>query len=153
MIIAITGTPGTGKTELARKLSKKLKCKVLDVKKFIEKHPKVVSGFDKKRDTKIVDVEKLKKAIKPELKGDLIVDSHLSHYLPVDKVIVTRCSLKELKKRLKKRNYSEAKVRENLDAEIFEVCKTEAEKKHSILEVDTSKKIDYEKILGFIQNT
>ena len=37
-----------------------------------------------------------------------------------------RNSLKTLKKRLEKRGYSKEKVRENLDAEIFDTCRIEA---------------------------
>jgi adenylate kinase len=59
----------------------------------------------------------------------LIIDSHLSHlFFPekIDFCIVIKTKLKELEKRLKKRNYNEQKVRENLDSEIFNVCFNEA---------------------------
>ena len=72
-----------------------------------------------------------------------MIDSHLSHFLPskyVDKCYVTKCNLKELEKRLKKRKYSKKKIRENLDAEIFDVCFEEAkENKHDIEIIDTTK--------------
>ena len=58
-------------------------------------------------------------------KNDIIIDSHLSHYLPrkyVDLCIVTKCDIKVLKNRLKNKKYSKSKVRENLDAEIFDIC-------------------------------
>jgi broad-specificity NMP kinase len=46
--------------------------------------------------------------------------------------------LKKLKKRLEKRNYSKSKIRENLDAEIFDVCLVEAkEKGHKIKVIET----------------
>jgi len=69
---------------------------------------------------------------------DVVIDSHLSHYLPkkyVDKCIVTKSSLEELKKRLKKRGYKEGKIRENLDAEIFDICRIEAEEAGHDVEV------------------
>jgi adenylate kinase len=53
--------------------------------------------------------------------------------------IVTKCNLKELEKRLKKRGYNKAKIRENLDCEIFDVCLNEAMKKgHKIKIFDTT---------------
>jgi adenylate kinase len=78
-------------------------------------------------------------------KESIIIDSHLSHYLPkkyVDLCIVTKCSLKILEKRLKKRGYHEEKIRENLDVEIFDVCLNEARSlNHNIIVTDTTKGI------------
>ena len=72
-----------------------------------------------------------------------MIDSHLSHYLPpkyVSLCIVTKCELKNLEKRLKKRGYVQTKIRENLDCEIFDICLNEAkENKHKIKIVDTTK--------------
>ena len=77
-------------------------------------------------------------------KKNLVIDSHMSHCIPskyIDVCIVTKCNLKVLKKRLEKKGYSKEKVRENLDAEIFDVCLTEAEEAgHKLLIVDTTKR-------------
>ena len=85
----------------------------------------------------------MKKLIKAS-KKDLVIDSHLSHHLPakyVDLCYVMKCDLKKLKKRLINRGYSNNKVRENLDAEILQVCLLEALlNKHRVKVVDTSKK-------------
>ena len=76
-------------------------------------------------------------------KKGIIIDSHLSHYLPekyADLCIIAKCNLKVLENRLKKKGYSKSKVRENLDAEIFDVCLNEAkENKHKIIVIDTTK--------------
>jgi adenylate kinase len=158
MIIIVSGTPGTGKTLVAKKLMNNLNFVLLDVKKFI-KQKKLSEGYDKKRKTDIIDVKKLKKEIIKEIKKvqkeyspkGIIIDSHLSHYLPkkhVDLAIITKCNLKTLEKRLKKRKYSKAKIRENLDAEIFDTCFTEAkELHHKIIKVDTTKGIKIKEIL------
>ncbi len=78
------------------------------------------------------------------IKRIIIVDSHLSHFISpkiVDLCVICKCELKELKRRLKKRGYSEDKIRENLQAEIFDVCKEEASQlKHRFIEVDCSEK-------------
>ena len=56
----------------------------------------------------------------------------------VDKCIITKCDLKELEKRLQKRKYSKEKIRENLDAEIFDTCRVEAlEAGHNVEVVNT----------------
>ena len=85
----------------------------------------------------------IKKTNKTKIFKGLIIDSHLSHYLPkkyVDLVIVAKCDIKELNKRLKKRKYLKNKIQENIQAEIFDVCHNEAsERKHNILKIDTSK--------------
>jgi adenylate kinase len=149
-VIIVSGTPGTGKTTYAKKLAKEKGYLYVDVNKVILAN-KLSEGYDFNRDTKIIDTEKLNKALisrieqekKKKTKG-LVIDSHLSHYLPkkyVDLCIITKCELKELKKRLVKRCYPKDKVRENLDAEIFEVCKVEAQENgHKVKVVDTSKK-------------
>jgi adenylate kinase len=158
MLICISGTPGTGKTTLAKIISEELGFPVLDVKKFI-KSKKISEGYDKKRECEIVDTKKLVKEIVNEIKkvksekfvDGIIVDSHLSHYLPkryVDMCIITKCGLKELNKRLKKRKYSKTKIRENLDAEIFDICLNEAkENGHYTFVINTTKSIKKEMIL------
>lgn len=59
----------------------------------------------------------------------------------VDMCIVLTCSdLKVLQQRLKKRKYSPQKIRENLDAEIFQVCLVEArERGQKVVVVDTAR--------------
>jgi len=151
-VICISGTPCTGKTRLAKKLCKEFSYKHIDVKKLIKQH-KLEEGYDKEKQCGIIDVKKLNRVLVDEIERFkkenvkvLLIDSHLSHYLPknyVDLCIITKCDLKILKKRLEKRGYNKAKVRENLDCEIFDVCLNEAkEQGHNILIVDTSKKVD-----------
>lgn len=130
MIVIVSGTPGTGKTTFAKKYAKEHRFKYLDVNKLIEEK-NLIDGFDKERNSKIIDVKKLNKALTEEIKKqeNLVIDSHLSHYIPkkyVDLCFITKCDLKELKKRLKKRRYSEKKIRENMDSEIFDICRQEA---------------------------
>ncbi|MBI5393159.1 AAA family ATPase [Candidatus Woesearchaeota archaeon] len=150
-VIIITGTPCTGKSTLAKELSKYLPAKLLDVNQVINKH-KMKESYDKLRDTYIIDTKKLNKVligyITQEKKAKthyLIIESHLSHYLPskyVSLCIITACDLKILQSRLKKRNYNQAKVRENLDAEIFEIIHHEAKQSHrKISRIDTTKGI------------
>jgi len=158
-VIVVTGVPGTGKTTLSKLLAKKLSFYYLDVNKIISKY-KLSEGYDRKRQTKIIDVNKLNKKLINEIKSiqksnknnkygkfkeikGIIIDSHLSHYLPgkyADFCIVTKCDIKELNKRLKKKKFHESKIKENIEAEIFDVCLNEAkERKHKIITIDTTK--------------
>ncbi len=149
MIIAISGTPGTGKTTLAKELAQRLGYKYLNLGDLVRDN-KIAEGYDKKRKCLIVDVQKLKSEVLP-IGKNTIVDSHLSHLLPpesIDKCIITTCELGELSKRLNKRGYGKEKIRENLDCEIFEVCLQEArERGHNVFVVDTTQGYDIEKII------
>ena len=130
--IVVSGIPGTGKTTLSKNLAQKLNFLYFDVNKLISKH-KLSEGYDKKRRTKIVDISKLNKALiqeitlikksineknnkrklKKTIKG-IIIDSHLSHYLLkkyVDLCIITKCDIKELNKRLKRKKFHKDKIR------------------------------------------
>jgi adenylate kinase len=155
MIIIISGTPATGKTTLAKLLHKRLNGPLLDVNILI-KDKKIFENFDKHRDCYVIKIQKLNievlreiKKVQRKIKTDFIlVDSHLSHHLPkkyVDLCIITKCDLKELKRRLSKRNYSSRKVRENIDAEIFDICLNEAkEQGHNTFVINTTKGINKE---------
>ena len=134
-ISIVTGTPGTGKTTVAMAVAMRTNAVYIDVNSVIKTN-KLREGYDKKRRAAIIDTEKLNKILikiieeAKKKKVSLVIDSHLSHYLPkkwVDVCIVTKTSLKKLKQRLKKRGYHKAKIAENLECEIFDVCLTEAQ--------------------------
>ena len=142
--IIVTGTPGCGKTTFSKKLANDNDWLYFDVKEFIELN-KIYTGFDFKMDCFVVDEDKLVLElvkIMKESKKKLVIDSHMSHFIPkeyISKCYVCRCELKELKKRLDDRGYSKEKVKENLEAEIMEVCLQEAiEKGHDVVVVDCS---------------
>ena len=143
MVIIVTGCPATGKTTIAKKISKEKNLKYMDVNNLIKEN-RLYSYYDKKDKSYVVDVRKLNRFLVNLIRKDknIVLDSHLIHYLPakyVDECIVTKCNLKELKKRLEKRKYHKEKIRKNLDCEIFDVCRIEAlENKHKVRVVDTS---------------
>lgn len=145
--IVVTGTPGTGKTEIARKIAKKNKYLYVDVKRLIKTFG-LNEKFDKKRKSWVVDINKLNKILigiirlakDDKIKG-IVFDSHLAHYLPnkyVDLCIVTRTDLKKLHRRLKQRKYSKSKIAENMECEIMQIILEEARsKKHKIKIIKT----------------
>ena len=151
-IIAVTGTPGTGKTTISKELAKKLSADHIDLNKYVLEHNKY-STYDLSRNCPIITQKSLRNAVLSEIMPNyrktpskwIIIDSHMSHFLPTKAIsflIIVGCSkLKTLERRLKKRKYTEQKVRENLDSEIFEICKIEAIERHpSAMYVDSSKK-------------
>jgi len=142
MVIIVSGNVGTGKTTIAKKIAKEKKLEYIGVNELIKKN-KLYSYYNKKDESFVVDLKKLNnfliKLIKKNKK--IILDSHLTHYLNpkyVDSCIITKCDLKKLKKRLEKRKYSKQKIRNNLDCEIFDICRIEAlEKGHKVKVIKT----------------
>ena len=149
-VIIITGTPGAGKSTLAKKLAQELKFQRVD----LDKHYKVIStGYNKKKQSYDIDIKKFTRLIKEKAKTrNIIVDSHIAQLLP--KCIALTCSdLKKLKRRLQNRNYSKKKIRENLDVEIFQVCLQEArERGHKIIIVDACKDINLKLIHKIVRD-
>ena len=142
--IIVTGSVGSGKTTFAKKLSDYLEFKYVDVNEVIKLN-NLGEGYDKQKECLIVDSVKLGKVLDGLIdknNSGLVIDSHMSHYVNpknVDLCVVTKCDLKVLKKRLESRGYSKQKIKDNIEAEIFNTCFVEAkEKGHKILIVDTS---------------
>lgn len=146
--IIITGSVGTGKTTLARKLCRKTGFAYGDANLIIAKH-KLNKNYDKKKGCFVVDEQRLATALLAEISSarkkkekGIIFDSHMAQCLPkkaVDLCIVTTCEISELAKRLKRRGYPAAKIRENVQCEIFQVCLEDAtEKKYKIIVQDTT---------------
>ena len=148
MIIALTGTPGTGKTtvcEVIREHSQYRKqYSIIDVNRLVLDE-KLYTGRDEARDTYEADMDKLEERVKQEIEKktegvDVIMEGHLSHHLPADAVIVLRAHPVALRKRLgKRKNYSFQKVKENADAEALDVILVEATQANkNVFEIDTT---------------
>ncbi len=156
-VIVVSGSVGTGKTTLSKKLSKSLGYSYIDVSKLI-KEEKLSSGYDEKNECEIIDVQILNKFLISLIKEgkNLIIDSHLSHYLPkkyVGLCIVTTCDINILKDRLKKRKYNAKKIRDNVEAEIFDTIVIEAkERKHHLFILNTSKGYKIKDVVKFIED-
>ena len=138
-IVAISGTPGTGKTALSESLRNK-GYSVLDINEHIRTHG-ILGERDEERDTFEVDIDALNRSVSNIISADkvLFIDSHMSHCLDCDIVLVLRCSPCVLSERLRERGYSENKVRENIQAEILDVILCEAvDSDVPVYEFDTS---------------
>ncbi|KAG4034065.1 hypothetical protein MFRU_003g00410 [Monilinia fructicola] len=127
--IIITGTPGVGKTTHCEQLAESTGLKHLSVNDVV-KEKGCHEGWDDELKTWIVDEDKLLDEIEEEVKqGGYIIDWHACELFPkswIDLVVVLRVDSTLLYDRLKARNYPEAKLQENLDAEIMEVLLEEA---------------------------
>ena len=138
MLVALTGTPGTGKSSVAAELERRGYTIVL-LDRFAEEH-KLISGFDEARGTKEVDVEALDRELRVPAKLTFLV-AHYAHLLRVNLAIVLRCRPRVLADRLRARGWAERKVRENVEAEAIDVILQEAvERGPPVYEVDTTAK-------------
>ena len=140
MLIALSGTPGVGKTKASEILRSRGHF-VINLKQLAEENEFVV-GYDEKRESKIIDIEALDHHIRKRfINGNFLIEGHLSHLLSVDFVVILRCHPLVLEKRLKAKGWHEAKIRENVGAEILDVIKVEAfEVLDKVYEIDTTKK-------------
>ncbi|MCK4883374.1 MAG: AAA family ATPase [Candidatus Diapherotrites archaeon] len=140
-MIIITGTPGTGKTTIAKELGKALNLPVFSELELISQ--KQIGKKNTENEFE-VELELLEKEINL-LEKDCIVEGHLLCELKTTAgtVIVLRCEPKKLEKRLLKRHYKTKKVNENICCELIDYCLQKAEENHSqVISVDTSNSLE-----------
>ena len=127
--IFITGTPCTGKTTVSEILSDKLNCRLIKINDLAIENDFVL-GIDEDKGYKIIDIDALNDKVSEIIcDGDelTVFEGHLAHLCSgADKVIVLRVHPDVLRARLEARDYSESKIRENLEAEALGVCTAEA---------------------------
>lgn len=156
MNIILSGTPGTGKTTIAKKLAeelneRKIQISVFDLKKFIKQN-----NLSKKGIVSIPDLSKKLSDLNLFKKGkkNYLIENHLlcEFKIPADFIFVLRTDPNILKKRLKKRRYSNKKINENLDAEALDYCAQRIEKvyKKEAIELDTTKRSINESVAALV---
>ena len=130
--IIVTGTPGVGKTTIAKKLTEKLNANYVGITELV-KQQNLVESTDEKRDTLIADTKKLVQQltqILAETEDTTIIDGHYAvDVIPktdVNTVFVLRRDPRQLKKTLEKRGYTEKKLWENIAAELLDTCLIDA---------------------------
>ncbi|MFX1452783.1 MAG: adenylate kinase family protein [Promethearchaeota archaeon] len=155
--IIISGTPGCGKTSVARKLSDLIYAKIISLNELAISD-NFSFEYDKERKTYIVDFEVFLpyvinriEEIKQDSPAYLIIESHFSDIIPekfIDYAFILRCDPDELFKRLEKREYDIKKISENIQAEILGNCVNyfiQKEMEVPIYEIDTTN-INIEKV-------
>ena len=111
--IAVTGTPGVGKTTFCATS----KFQTITVEEIAISHD--CCGEIEDDGAAPIDLEKLSSTMVWPDHDLLLVDGHLSHLLPIDAIILIRCHPSTLRERLSKRDYSQEKVDENVDCEFI----------------------------------
>lgn len=148
--IIISGTPGCGKTSVAKELYNLIDSKLISLNE-LAKSDKFSFEYDQERKTYIVDfkiflpyvLKKIEK-IKQDNPQFLIIESHFSDIIPekfIDFVFILRCDPDELLKRLEKKKYDKNKITENTQAEILGNCVNyfiQKQIKVPIFEIDTT---------------
>lgn len=136
MLVAVTGTPGTGKTAACDALARRGYV-VVDLDDVARRDGYIV-GRDEARETDEVDVDALAKGLRVPAKIAFL-RSHYSHRMDVNMAIVLRCRPSVLRTRLESRGWRPEKVRENVEAEAIDVITQEAvERLPLVYEVDTT---------------
>mmetsp|Transcript_13242 Transcript_13242/g.17668 ORF Transcript_13242/g.17668 Transcript_13242/m.17668 type:complete len:234 (-) Transcript_13242:134-835(-) len=127
--ILVTGTPGTGKSALASVLASELDLEYISVSE-LAKNIDAFDGWDPMRECHIIDEDKLIDAMEPKLAvGGCIVEYHACDFFPerwFNLVLVLRANTSVLYDRLAARDYSDDKIRENIQCEIMDVLYQEA---------------------------
>lgn len=137
MIVSITGTPGTGKTTISKKLSDEA-FGVVHLTNFLEAHG-VGGVVEGERDVPIDEMVSVFE--QQDFDGEKLVEGHLSHYISSDVCVVLRCHPDVLEERLSNRDYSDQKVKENVEAEKMDLILSEAvQDQDTVVEIDTTDK-------------
>ncbi len=144
LVIALTGTPGTGKTATSR-LMESRGYSIIDLNELAQRSG-ARTDYDEERDSWEVDIDALKDALaEKDLLGNVIMEGHWSHELHCDLVICLRCEPDELKARLSTREYSEEKIDENVWAEALSIIAVESFDNDSRVEqIDTTDRTENE---------
>jgi adenylate kinase len=129
MLVLIAGTPGVGKTTVAREVAKRLGVTYVNVAELAVNEG-LVAGYDSERGAYVIDEEAVRAKLRElALRGRAVVDTHVVSAVPpelVEVAIVLRLDPRELERRLKARGYPPSKVLENVQAEILDACLIEA---------------------------
>ncbi|NTV00886.1 MAG: AAA family ATPase [Methanoregulaceae archaeon] len=136
MMFGITGTPGTGKSTLAELLLSG----GFRILHLSETFGPYLIGRDTGRETMVIDEERWAGEF-GRFEG--VVEGHLAHLLPCDRIVILRCRPDVLACRLRERGYPPAKITENSLAEALDVVLVETLESFSpeqVYELDTTDK-------------
>jgi adenylate kinase len=140
--VVVTGTPGTGKTTATDLLAgdDEFALDVVHLNEVIERE-ELYDEVDEERDSVVVDLDALADWVGD--RDDVVLDSHLAHYLDAECVVVLRCAPKDLKERLLDRGETESKAHENAESEALDVVLSQAVDRHgveNVYEIDTTER-------------
>jgi adenylate kinase len=127
-IIIVTGTPGVGKTVLARLLAKKIGFTFSSLGDLVRKE-RLHKGFDRRARSYIIDERSVRRGLhgyfEDHREKGIVFETHsISSILPKTRgmvAIVLRLDPVILAKRLQARNWPKLKIWENVESEIIDV--------------------------------
>jgi len=139
--ILVTGTPGVGKSSLCQRVKDKYTSGPVDVVNIgqLAKDRGFLGDFDAERDCPEIDEDAIVDCLEPRMSSDsgdaptMVVDYHATDFFPerwFDAVFVLRTNNTLLYDRLKARGYTDKKVEENLQCEIFQTILDEAKESY-----------------------
>lgn len=136
--MALTGTPGTGKSSAGLLL----KCKersIVELGDLAREHG-LLREMDEARGSYDIDPIELQDAVDSLKDAPVtILVGHMSHLMDVDMIVILRCRPTELRKRLTTRGWSDKKVQENVEAEALDVILSESMGQGApVYEIDTT---------------
>ncbi|CRG93362.1 adenylate kinase-like protein 1 [Plasmodium gallinaceum] len=171
--IIVTGVPGVGKSTLCEELEELINKEIKEIKKNenlkmkhlnlsnIIKEERLYEEYDDELEASIYNEdlvnEKLKKLNIEN--GGYIIDFHDVNFIEekelIDHIFLLTIKTSNLYERLEKRNYSEAKIKNNIECEIFQVIKEDIldyyENSNIFDELENNDLEQYEKNLQFIK--
>ncbi len=149
-ILAISGTPGVGKSSVGKKLSEVLGVPMIELSQVvIEK--KLYTEFDEERQSYVIDEDRVRNFVAEyyRLHGPYVLVSHYAEIAPRDVlelIVVLRYNPRKLIDRLRARGWSSRKVAENVEAELLGISTRNAVEEHGeemVVEIDaTGKSVD-----------
>ena len=134
--VAVTGTPGVGKSTATALLEDEYD--VIHLNEEIKGDEDLWTERDADRDTLVADLDAVRERL-----GDWsgVLDSHLAHRFDADRVVVLRCHPRTVERRLRERGASAATAEENAESEALDVVLSEAVAEHgteNVYEVDVT---------------
>jgi adenylate kinase len=145
--IALTGTPGVGKSTVAT-LAAEQGWLIVDVKAWAQEMD-CVAGYDEEDEAFAIDLKRLRRKVPGDDGARVLYEGHLSHLLPLDGAWVIRCDPRVLRPRLEARGYAPAKVLENLEAEAMDIILQEALRLPAVVQRDGTRRSPGELLKAF----
>lgn len=136
--ILITGTPGVGKTTLAREVATELGLQHIEVGAFARER-NLFADHDDEREAYFMHEDAVLDELEPIMaNGGVILEHHSCDWYPerwIQMVFVLRCATETLYDRLEARRYPRQKLQENMEAEIMQVILDEAARSYPRVEL------------------